>query len=211
MFENPRRGRQTRNFTTNVQKILDLKSPSEQIFSENCLWVPLLRINLQINLAVADLLIGFTEPVTIGTYGILLFYSDLAENTQYGNVSTAFQAMFAATSVRRLPRSHFLGTSVYIDLPISTSSDNHSILYPQYYFCVVYRNNFGYILFARCKWNSGFYPLDSRLAYCCISARCLLTICVTSLIVRRKVNTCRQDPAMVKNHSKNRPNDEKHI
>ena len=91
MFENPRRGRQTRNFTTNVQKILDLKSPSEQIFSENCLWVPLLRINLQINLAVADLLIGFTEPVTIGTYGILLFYSDLAENTQYGNVSTAFK------------------------------------------------------------------------------------------------------------------------
>ena len=42
MFENPRRGRQTRNFTTNVPKILDLKSSSEQIFSENCRWVPLL-------------------------------------------------------------------------------------------------------------------------------------------------------------------------
>ena len=28
MFENPRRGRQTRNFTTNVPKILDLKSAS---------------------------------------------------------------------------------------------------------------------------------------------------------------------------------------
>ena len=32
MFENPRRGRQARSFTTNVPKILDLKSPSEQIF-----------------------------------------------------------------------------------------------------------------------------------------------------------------------------------
>ena len=32
MFENPRRGRQARNFTTNVLKILDLKSSSEQIF-----------------------------------------------------------------------------------------------------------------------------------------------------------------------------------
>ena len=32
MFENPRRGRQARNFTTNVPKILDLKSFSEQIF-----------------------------------------------------------------------------------------------------------------------------------------------------------------------------------
>ena len=41
MFENPRRGRQARNFTTNVLKILDLKSSSEQIFSENCRWVPL--------------------------------------------------------------------------------------------------------------------------------------------------------------------------
>ena len=40
MFENPRRGRQAKNFTTNVPKILDHKSSSEQIFSENCRWVP---------------------------------------------------------------------------------------------------------------------------------------------------------------------------
>ena len=32
MSENPRRGRQARNFTTNVPKIIDLKSSSEQIF-----------------------------------------------------------------------------------------------------------------------------------------------------------------------------------
>ena len=43
MFENPRRSRQARNFTTNVPKILDLKSSSEQIFSENCRWVPLIK------------------------------------------------------------------------------------------------------------------------------------------------------------------------
>ena len=41
MFENPRKGRQARNFTTNVPKILDLISSSEQIFSANCRWVPL--------------------------------------------------------------------------------------------------------------------------------------------------------------------------
>ena len=35
MFENPRTGRQARNFTTSVPKILDLKSSFEQIFSEN--------------------------------------------------------------------------------------------------------------------------------------------------------------------------------
>ena len=32
MFENPRRGRQARNFTTNVPKILVLKWSSEQVF-----------------------------------------------------------------------------------------------------------------------------------------------------------------------------------
>ena len=43
MFENPRRGRQARNFSTNIPKIPDLKSSSEQIFSENCRWVPLIH------------------------------------------------------------------------------------------------------------------------------------------------------------------------
>ena len=36
MFENPRRGRQARNFTTNVSKILDLKSDN---FSSECVIV----------------------------------------------------------------------------------------------------------------------------------------------------------------------------
>ena len=39
MFENPWRGRQARNFTKIVPKILDLKSSSEQVFSENGRWV----------------------------------------------------------------------------------------------------------------------------------------------------------------------------
>ena len=41
MFENPSKGMQANNVTTNVPKILVLKSSSEQIFSENCRWVPL--------------------------------------------------------------------------------------------------------------------------------------------------------------------------
>ena len=47
MFENPRRDRQARNLTTHVPKILDLRSSSEQIFSENWRWVPLIPILLQ--------------------------------------------------------------------------------------------------------------------------------------------------------------------
>ena len=44
MFENPKRGRQARKFTTNVPKILDLKSSSEQIFSENWRCMPLIEV-----------------------------------------------------------------------------------------------------------------------------------------------------------------------
>ena len=48
MFENHRRGRQARNFTTNAQKILDLKSSSEQIFSRKLqLGAPVYNIIIQ--------------------------------------------------------------------------------------------------------------------------------------------------------------------
>ena len=43
-FVNPRRGREARNLTTNVPKILDLKSSSEQIFCKNCRWVPMTQV-----------------------------------------------------------------------------------------------------------------------------------------------------------------------
>ena len=45
---------------------------------------------LLINLAVADLIIGFTEPVAIGTVGIPQRFGQ----EFYGNVSTAFQPQF---------------------------------------------------------------------------------------------------------------------
>ena len=51
MFENLKRGRQARNFTTTVPKILDLKSSSEQIFSENWRWVPLFKDGVKFSLS----------------------------------------------------------------------------------------------------------------------------------------------------------------
>ena len=44
-FLDVRNPRQTKIFTTNIPKILDLKSSSEQIFSKNCRWVPLTNID----------------------------------------------------------------------------------------------------------------------------------------------------------------------
>ena len=55
MFENSRRGRQARNFTTNIPKILVLKSSSEEIFSRK---LPLGAPD-RINLYPVDGAIGF--------------------------------------------------------------------------------------------------------------------------------------------------------
>ena len=53
MFENPRRGRQVRNFTENDPKILDLKSSSEQIiFRKLSLGAPVLVVSFAIFIAV---------------------------------------------------------------------------------------------------------------------------------------------------------------
>ena len=63
MFENPRRGRQARNFTTNVPKILDLKSSSEQIFSRKLsLGAP------EINLTNVDIVINVSATHQIARY-----------------------------------------------------------------------------------------------------------------------------------------------
>ena len=59
MFENPSRGRQARNFTTNVPKILDLKSSSEQIFLRKLsLGAPGPSQSTRIFFSVADLVTG---------------------------------------------------------------------------------------------------------------------------------------------------------
>ena len=46
--ENPRGGREARNFTTNVPEILDFKSSSEQIFCKTWRWVPLISWGVNI-------------------------------------------------------------------------------------------------------------------------------------------------------------------
>ena len=62
MFENPRRGRQAKNFATTVPKILDLKSSSEQIFSENCRWVPLISSSVECEQPLIACRVTLTAP-----------------------------------------------------------------------------------------------------------------------------------------------------
>ena len=73
MFENPRRGRQARNFTTNVSKILDLKSPSEQIFFRKLsLGAPVGTVQgFQDGYTVA-----FNSPSSLASFGETIFVCD---------------------------------------------------------------------------------------------------------------------------------------
>ena len=62
MFGNPRRGRLAINFTTYVPKILDLILSSEQIFSENWRWVPLV-LNEQLHILQLSEALGSALPL----------------------------------------------------------------------------------------------------------------------------------------------------
>ena len=77
MFENPRRCRQARNFTTTVPKILDLKSSSEQIlFRKLSLGAPVKSLKGFVDLTpihISEQSLS-PAPVAIFIYLFLLFY-----------------------------------------------------------------------------------------------------------------------------------------
>ena len=97
MFENPRRGRQARNFTTNVPKILVLKSSSEHIFSRKLpLGAPAGSIR-QLNfsgLQISDLL--FRLSFDLGKIWILwrYFYCRWPEDQKIGNTLMPIEGLF---------------------------------------------------------------------------------------------------------------------
>ena len=68
MFENPRRGRQARNFTTNVPKILVLKSSSEQMFSRK---LPLGAPDVQISSSCYSVELHITDLLDMGSYQLI--------------------------------------------------------------------------------------------------------------------------------------------
>ena len=92
MFENPRRGREARNFTTNVPKILDLKSSFEQIFSENWRWVPLTFS--------VDTLLNFPMP-----FNIILTYTNTSRVNAFRRLLALFLCNFCKNQLFTYPSS----------------------------------------------------------------------------------------------------------
>ena len=95
MFKNPRRSRQTKNFTTTVPKILDLKSSTEQIFFRKLSlgapfpWMLILDHTFlyyknKSKLGVSDLYISFKwgldwSQYYLGSYEIIAVVRELAQ------------------------------------------------------------------------------------------------------------------------------------
>ena len=158
---------------------------------------------LLINLAVADLLVGFTEPIAIGTVAIPQRFEEQDNN---GNISTAFQATFASASVFCL---------VVISLERA-----FALIWP---FRHRATSTATYICGVAIVWAAGttvgmltllaVYSIVNFVnwivAYCCIIALSLLIICASYLSIRRKL-TCRLNPAMDTAHNDNRQSPEEH-
>ena len=80
MFENPRRGRQARNFTTNAPKILDLKSSSEQIFSRKLPLGAPGQKNMEIALASMYVSSMYQGALVSGFVNIPVYFNKLVNN-----------------------------------------------------------------------------------------------------------------------------------
>ncbi|XP_078378611.1 trace amine-associated receptor 7c-like [Oculina patagonica] len=146
---------------------------------------------LLINLAVADLLVGFTEPIVIGTYKIPQQIKKPSNNsTSYGFISITFQTTFSFASV------FFL---VFISLERA-----YALIWPLRHRVASTK---GYIYSVFCVWVAGIcvgglsllaaYDILDLVhwivAFCAIIILALTIICVSYLAIRTKLN-CRVPP-----------------
>ena len=144
---------------------------------------------LLINLAVADLLVGFTEPISLGTFYMPGHFKERNFNSAHNkpNISIAFQIAFSIASV------FFL---VLISL-----ERGFALIWPLRH-RVASRK--GYIYSATFAWIAAISAGTSTLlalydildfgqwivAFSCVTVLCLVTICVSYLAIRKRLN-CR--------------------
>ncbi|XP_078375719.1 adenosine receptor A2a-like, partial [Oculina patagonica] len=140
---------------------------------------------LLIHLAVADLLVGFTEPIALGTFDIQLEDSSI-NNTSYGNISSAFQITFSFASI------FFLA---FISLERA-----YALIWPLRHRVASTK---GYIYSVTFAWVAGMIAgiftllaaynildfVQLVFAFGCIMFLCLITVCVSYLAIRTRLNS----------------------
>jgi len=147
---------------------------------------------LLINLAVADLLVGFTEPIAIGPFDIAGHLEETNFNSARNeNISTTFQVTFSFASV--------------FFLALISLERAYALIWPLRHRVA---SNKGYIYSATFAWaaaiSSGILTLLAVydildfsywiIAVGCVVLLCLFTICVSYLAIRTRLN--RRVPAI---------------
>ena len=157
---------------------------------------------LLINLAVADLLVGFIEPVALGTLDIPHQFEDTSINSIRGNVSTAFQMAFSFVSV--------------FFLVLISMERAYALIWPLRHRVA---STMGYIYSVTFAWIAGmllgiltllavYEILDFAywtVAFGCIIVLCLIVVCASYLSIRARLH--RRVPAadIVSHNSQNGP------
>ncbi len=139
---------------------------------------------LLINLAVADLLVGLTEPMAAGTFDIPQHLDESSINSR-GNITNAFQTMFSFASV------FFL---VLISLERA-----YALIWPLRHRVASTK---GYIYIITLAWVAAMFVGTFTLlamydilnfvywtaTWGCIVVLCLITVCVSYLAIRTRLN-----------------------
>ena len=144
---------------------------------------------LLINLAVADLLVGFTEPISIGAFNMPGYFKERNFNSVLNklNISIAFQIAFSIASV--------------FFLALISLERAFALIWPLRHRVASTK---GYIYSATFAWIAALSALTLTLlaaydildfgqwivAFSCVTVLCLVTISLSYLAIRKRLN-CR--------------------
>ena len=157
---------------------------------------------LVINLAVADLLVGFTEPVALGTLDIAHQLEDPSVNSIRGNILTAFQMTFSFMSVFFLVLISMERAFALI-WPL-----RHRIASTK---CYIYSVTFAWVagLFAGVLTSLAVHDILDfghwTVAFGCTMVLCLIIVCVSYLAIRARLHRRVPPTDIVSHNSQNGP------
>ena len=152
---------------------------------------------LLINLAVADLFVGFTAPMVVGTYAIPEEIQG-SNSSDTGNISTALQTTFSLASVFFLVLISLERANALIWPLRHRTSSTKTYIYSVIFVWIAVLS-VGVV--ATLAAYGYFNILQLWVALCCVLLLALITICISYLAIRKKL-TNPEVPAIDKVHNR---------
>ena len=153
---------------------------------------------LLINLAVADLSVGFTAPIVVRTYAIPGQIRGSNSSSDAGNISTALHPTFSLASVFFLVLISLERAYALIWPLRHRASSTKSYIYSV---ILVWIAVLSVGVVAMLAAYGYLNILELWVALCCIVLLSLITICISYLEIRKKL-TNREDPAIGNVHNR---------